>query len=247
MRNLAFLLALVAVPPVPVTSTHAPFAIAVVGTTKTSTGIDQTITFDSAVTSGQHVLIMAVVYDQAGTLDLTDISVTEDIVINGDAHASQNLRLFAFCYAEDGSSDSTVILDSSHTTRAAAVVISGGSCTLDGSASSNDETGTQHNLTVDVTVTETTSFMMGFVASTSTADFTSAGFTPRPSDNSEIDGIAQGQYLVPTDPAGVYDVALFSAASETTIVGAFAVKAAGGGGGSAKVPAALLLRGVGGR
>src|SRR5687767_9031761 len=101
-------------------SVPAAAAIAVVGGTKTTDGTDQTMTFDAAPATNEHVLIAAMVYNQTGTLDLTGITATETILINGVAHGSVALRLFVLCFAGDGA-DATVVLDSSHNTRAAGV------------------------------------------------------------------------------------------------------------------------------
>lgn len=221
-----------------------PFAISVVQT-QTGRANDVAITFGGAWGASNHV-VAAVTINAGGaqTVDLTGISVTE-VVLHERIHTGGNLHGYIFCFAGDGTDTSfTATTSGSAAASVAAVEISGGSCTEDGTSQHEEDATTPYELTTDITTTQSGSFLIALIQSDSVADYTvTGGGTSLPAGSAEIGSVALGQYQI-AGAAGAYDATYTSAANETSLLTAAAVQAAGGG--AASGAPRLLLLGVGG-
>jgi hypothetical protein len=215
---------------------------AVAGQLATGSGDDATLTFPGAWGASNHVIVGTLLTGITNTAELTGITASE-VTLHGPAQDSGGTwKLYIWCFQGDGS-DNTVIVttNASATARSAGVEISGGTCTEDGTSSSNDTTGTSHALTVDITTTQAGSFMFSMIRGATTNYTATGGSSPIPADGTDINGEALGAYRV-LGAAGAYDADFSSTASETSYLGAAAVQPAAVVGGSAK---SLMLMGVG--
>jgi hypothetical protein len=245
---LSLFVALVALIPPGLFAASPPFAIAVVQT-KTNSANDVTITMDAAPSGSNHVVFAAVM--NAGSAQTFTITGTPTAVttLQDSSNDTVNLHGFVGCFQGDGADASFTINSSgSATVRAAAVEISGGSCTETGTSRGTAQTVATSTHALGSITTTAGAFVMSFIHANSVADFTKgalpAAAVSVPSDGSEIDTVAQGMYYINT-AGGAVNLSYDSAANETTYSVGAAVEA--GAAGTAKPPASLLLRGVGGQ
>jgi hypothetical protein len=243
---LSLFVALVALIPPGLFAASPPFAIAVVQT-KTNSANDVTITMDAAPSGSNHVVFAAIM--NAGSAQTFTITGTPTAVttLQDSSNDTVNLHGFVGCFQGDGADASFTINSSgSATVRAAAVEISGGSCTESGTSRGTAQTVATSTHALGSITVAAGAFMMSFIHANSVADFSknSAFATALPSDESEIDTVAQAMYFIHT-AGGAANLTYDSAANETTYSVGAAVEA--GAAATAKPPASLLLRGVGGQ
>lgn len=223
---------------------HVPLSAAIaVVQVQTGSANDVVITFGSAWGASNHVLVAVIVNSGTQTVDLTGITPTET-VLHSQADVGLGLTGYVFCFPGDGADTSfTATTSGSGSARVAAIEISGGTCTEDGTSSGNTDTASPYELATDITTTQSGSILIGIIHSTSVADFTVSGSgTSVPADGTDIGTVALGQYLI-AGAAGAYDTTFTSAAAESTLQVAAAVQAAGGA--APAKPKGLLTFGVG--
>jgi hypothetical protein len=118
------------------------------------------------------------------------------------------------------------------------IEFTGGTCTLDGTAQSNDDTTTPENLVTSVTVTGTNSLLIGGIRSDSAANFDPGASMVQ----FGTDGLAMAAEYRILVASGSFDTPWTSAANENALLVGVAFQAAG----AASTGAKLLLLGVGG-
>lgn len=235
MKTLILVLALVATWAAP-----AQAAIAVVQTASTFGNNNPVLTFGSAMGASNHILVAATVGSTAVSVDLTGITATETVLHGPVNHGTS--RVYAWCFQGDGSDTTVTLGGAGANIRAIGIEISGGSCTEDGTSSSNSVASTtSHALTTDVTLAAG-SILFGIVTATdANADFTAgAGVTSVPAGNTEIESISLGGYRIEASGAA-YDLPFTSTVNRDTIMVGAAVQAAGGGGGGGSTSRLMLL------
>lgn len=195
------------------------------GQTATSSGNDAALTFTSAIGNGNIVLIGVALGVTDETISVTNSAFAIDAVV-GPIDASTNRRIYIFCGTGDGT-DGTFTITTSGAAAAMAhgIEFSGGTCTLDGTSQSTELSNqTSHVLATDVSVTQTTSLLIGVIRSTSAADFDPGTDMTQFGTDAEA---TSAEYRILTG-AGSFDVPFSSPVNETTLLVGAAFQASGG-------------------
>lgn len=188
--------------------------------TQQSSGDDQTITFGVAPSASNKVLVAAAMGNETQTISLTGWAGTITTTIGPLDSAGFTIRAYLFCLTPDGADTTFVVTTSgAATAQAVAAEFTGGSCTQDGSTSSNDITGAtpgteEYVLTTDITTTNAGSMLFGIVFSTTAANFApGTNMTQLGTDTPA--GAVEYRILVST---GTYDTPYSSAANESAML-----------------------------
>jgi hypothetical protein len=218
-------------------------AIAFVQETTNSGTNDITLTFGGAMGANNHILVLAMWSNESVTADLTSITNAEVQIAGYSDSPGVALRGSIWCFQGDGS-DTTVTIDLSGGANiwAAAIEVSGGSCTEDGTDQSNDDATETYSLTTDVTTTVNGSLLVCFIKSTSVSDYAAdSPLTAIPASGADIGTVALGGYVI-TGTAGAQDCVFSSnGVNETSFMLGAAVQAAA----AASPVRSLLTLGVG--
>lgn len=213
---------------------------------------DGAVTFSSGWTTGNHVVVVAIINSTTQTVSLSGINATPTPLAGPTDYVGQSIRGYAFCFP--------TVLDAADTAFTAnssgsgfvlvvAVEIAGGSCTQDGAEASQTTTAlTTHTIGSPTTTTATGSFVIAAIEAVSVSDFTAATGTGLGDGSATADimgganvGVGLGQYFVAGAP-GAQSVSFTSTVNETALVIMAAVQPA-----AAATPSkSLMLLGVGG-
>lgn len=225
-------------------------AVSVVGEC-TSVGNDQSCTFGSGWTSGNHILAVALMTTQtADQLDLTGISATETAF--GQINILASYRCYGFSFAVSGADiGDTAFVGStvgSNIAYIAAIEVNGGSLTEDGT----ETVVTADNVTpypIVYTTSVNGSIIFGLIKSSSVSDYEkdtamTASIPAAGGDMAGGDGVgtALGGYLVTTTAGATTMQWLSEGGNENSALCAYAAQAAAAAGASRK---SLGLLGVG--
>lgn len=212
----------------------------VTGQTATSSGDDVTITFTNPIGASNHVYLLVSIATEAQTVSITGTTLTFSTAVGPVDSAGFAIREYIFCAQGDGV-DATFVVTTSGAAAALThgIEFSGGSCTLDGTAQSNDDSDdSNYALTTDVTVTNSNSLLLGHIRSDSAANFNPGGsLTQFGTDGAA--GSSEYRILV---ASGSFDTTWTSTATENALLVGAAFAAAGGG---AATPCLRSLLGVG--
>lgn len=212
---------------------------------------DNVICTWAATPSASNIIVAAAfIGSEANTLSIDDISATESTLIGPVNSAANSGRMYVFCWQADAT-DADFQLTSSAVNNgtAAAVELSGATCTADGTAGVVDDTnGSPYAESVTTGVAG--SFLIGLTHSTSVSNFSASGSTTGIGDgqnNTTADinggdnvGFGLGGYITCGAP-GSCQLDWTSAAGEQDMMVAAAVQAAA----AASCPKTLALLGVG--
>jgi hypothetical protein len=188
--------------------------------TQQSSGDDQTITFGVAPSASNKVLVAVAMGNKTQTIQIQGWggSVTE--TTGQVSSVGFTISAYIFCLTPDGADNTFVVFTSgAATAQAVAAEFSGGSCTQDGSTSSNDITGTspgteEYVLTTDITTTNAGSMLFGIVFSTTAANFApGTNMTQLGTDTAA--GAVEYRILTVT---GTYDTPYSAAANESAML-----------------------------
>jgi hypothetical protein len=224
-------------------------AISVVQTVACRANGTATCTWAATPTVGNHIVAAVILNAESQTADIQDISATETVLIGPVDSAGSTFRGYVFCWAADATDNDFTAVTTSVGTAAAAVEISGGSCTVDGTAGIvDDSNGSPY--AISVTTGASGSIEVGMVHSSSTSNYSASGSTTgigSGQNNTTADiaggddvGVALGGYRV-CGAAGACGLDWTSAAGEVSAMVSAAVQAAAG----ASAPPTLSLLGVG--
>lgn len=224
MRRALFLAALLVLG----STTQASAAWAfVTGQAVTDSGNDVVLTFAGNMTAGNQVIVFASLAVENQTISITDTTFSFAAVAGPVDSAGFTLRSYIFCGTVDATNDANLTVTTSGTAAATATAIefSGGTCTLDGTVQSNDDSGdTSYALTTDVTVTGSNSLLLGLIRSDSSATFTEdASLTLA----GELNTAAAAYRILVA--SGSFDVPWTSAANENVLLAGAALQAAAAG------------------
>lgn len=208
--------------------------------TASGSGNDVAVTFGSAWGASNHIVAVVMNNADTETVSITGVSTSVTTLFANTDVGSFNGA--AFCWPGDGSDTSfTATTSGGSTVRVAAIEISGGSCTVDGTPTFDSDSTTPYNLTPLYTTTAAGSIIVGLIHSTSASNYSAdTGTTSIPADGTDINGIALGGYRI-AGAAGDYDLPWTSAANETSTIVIAAVRQAVSG----ATPARQMLLGVG--
>lgn len=215
----------------------------VTGQTATGSGNDQTLTFTDPIGSGNVVLILVASNNETDTFSITDTTLDfasgTGLTIGPIDSAANTIRAYIFCAIGDGA-DATFTVTSSGTASAVShgIEFSGGTCTQDGSTSSNDTSGTSaHTLSTDLSISGSASLIVSIIRSTSAVDF-DAGTDMTQFGTDAIAAAAEYRILT---TSGTFDTPWTSAVNETTMLLSAGFLVSGG----AAAPCLRGLLGVG--
>lgn len=248
MRPIVLLLALIALL-IGTAPAQAQIAF-VTGQVQIASGDDQTVVFPNPPGNGNVVYVWTRGNSEAVTIDLTGTPAAETVLAGPIDSPTHTLRTHAFCFVGDGVDNSfTVTTSSTGNVQTVAAEFSGGTCTLDGSVSFNDDDATPYNLSSSLTTSTCGSILMALVTSNTVSNYTAdgafigiGGSAGAATHNSSADfpggdgvGASLFQYQI-TVATGTYDTPFTSAANEQSLLTALAVQpttpCAGAGGGS---------------
>jgi hypothetical protein len=206
---------------------------------------DPVITFGVAPSASNKVLVAAAMTNEAQTMSFgATWAGTISTTIGPIDSAGFTLRAYIWCLTPDGADTSfTITTSGTAVAHVYAAEFSGGSCTQDGSTSSNDITGAspgteEYVLTTDITTTNAASMLFGIIISTTSANFApGTNMTQLGTDTTQT--VSEYRILSAT---GTYDTPYSAAVNESAMLLSVAFQPAA----SVGNPARLLLLRVGG-
>jgi hypothetical protein len=191
----ALTVALLSLPWAPI-QVHLQAAITVVQTVACRANGTATCTWASTPTVGNKIVAAVILNNESQTVDIQDITGTESVLIGPVDSAGSTGRGYVFCWDADASDNDFTAVSTSAGTGVAAVEISGGSCTADGTAGIvDDSNGSPYAISVTTGVSG--SIAVALINSSSTSNFSGSGSTT---------GIGSGQNNTTADIAGGDDV-----------------------------------------